>query len=55
MFFTLGLYKKKSESVGEFFGHCEPGNLKQRQDYPVLLAKAFLSGARQPEVDFLHS
>ena len=29
--------------------------LKQRQDYPVLLAKAFLSGARQPEVDFLHS
>lgn len=34
VFFTLGLYKKKSESVGEFFGHCEPGNLSKGRTTP---------------------
>ena len=38
VFFTLGLYKKKSESVGEFsnFGHCEPGNLSKGRTPPCV-------------------
>ena len=43
VFFTLGLYKKKSESVGEFsnFGHSEPGNLSKGRTPPCFWQRRF--------------